>query len=167
MSSSAKASSTLSPDVAARKARLSALARAPAARLAALWADYLTANGIGAMPAHQMLRGPEIGTVMVRGRAGGRGAPFNLGEVTVTRASLRLSDGTIGHGHVQGRSHDAARIAAMIDALAQRDAEEAEALDRAVLAPLRTEAEADKTARAARADATRVEFFTMVRGENA
>jgi hypothetical protein len=70
-------------------------------------------------PAHDILRPPEIGTVMVRGRAGAKGAPFNLGEMTVTRATVRLADGAVGHGHVQGRDKQAALTAALIDALCE------------------------------------------------
>ena len=32
---------------------------------------------------------------MVRGRVGGTGAPFNLGEMSVTRCSVRLADGSL------------------------------------------------------------------------
>jgi len=155
-----------------RKARLSTLAKAPAERLLALWSAYAPEP-----PAHDLLRAPEIGTVMVRGRAGAIGAPFNLGEMTVTRCSVRLASGTVGHGHVQGRDREAARAAALIDALAEDGAEagaeagaengQAAAIEAAILAPLRAEAAAKRTARAARAAATRVEFFTMVRGDNA
>lgn len=152
--------SATDPATAARRARLSTLARAPAERLKALWADFAPE-----LPAHDVLRAPEIGTVMVRGRAGARGAPFNLGEMTVTRCSVRLSTGAVGHGHVQGRDREAALAAALIDALAEDG--QAEALEAAILQPLRDEAEARRTARAARAAATKVEFFTMVRGENA
>jgi alpha-D-ribose 1-methylphosphonate 5-triphosphate synthase subunit PhnG len=98
------------PDVqetAARRTRLSTLAKAPGLRLLALWSDWCAARGA---PAHEILRPPEIGTVMVRGRAGATGAAFNLGEMTVTRASVRLTDGTVGHGHMQGRDKDAARL---------------------------------------------------------
>ena len=49
------------------------------------------------------IRAPEIGAVMVRGRVGGAGDAFNLGEMTVTRCSLRLACGAVGHGYVQGR----------------------------------------------------------------
>ncbi|MCU4653424.1 phosphonate C-P lyase system protein PhnG [Roseibacterium sp. SDUM158016] len=147
---------------ASRRARLSTLARAPEAELLALWSSWL---GDRADPAHEVLRPPEIGTVMVRGRAGATGAPFNLGEMTVTRAAVRLPDGAVGHGHVQGRSKRAALVAALIDALSE--AGQAEALDAAILAPLRRQAEAVRSGRAARAAATKVEFFTMVRGDNA
>jgi len=149
------------PETEARRARLSTLAKAPAGRLLALWSGWL---GGREMPAHDVLRPPEIGTVMVRGRAGATGAPFNLGEMTVTRATVRLAAGAVGHGHVQGRDKDAARVAALIDALCEGG--EADVLETAILAPLRAEAEAGKRSRAAKAAATKVEFFTMVRGEN-
>ncbi len=138
-----------------RRAALGLLARAPAARLAQLLPD---------LPAHEILRRPEIGTVMVRGRAGGTGSAFNLGEITVTRASIRLTSGEIGHGYVQGRDKPHALRAAAADALGQRDPEGTEAL---VLSPLRAEEAARRAATAAEAAATRVEFFTLVRGEDA
>jgi alpha-D-ribose 1-methylphosphonate 5-triphosphate synthase subunit PhnG len=131
------------------------LARAGAARLADLMPD---------LPAHRLLRGPETGTVMLRGRAGATGAPFNLGEMTVTRCTLRLEDGAVGHAHVQGRSHDHARRAAVADALLQGPS--AAAVAAAVLAPLAEAEAAARAARAAKAAATRVEFFTLVRGED-
>ena len=96
---------------AARRDWLGLLARAPAARVAALFTAF------GPAPAHAVLRPAEIGTVMVRGRAGATGAAFNVGEMTVTRCSVRLDDGTVGHGYVQGRCRDHARNAALIDAL--------------------------------------------------
>jgi len=148
------------PHVAARKARLSLLAKAPAERLAALWSDWR--HG-AAEPPHQILRGPEVGAVMVRGRAGAVGAPFNLGEMTVARCTVRLASGAVGHGHVQGRDKEAARIAALLDALCE-DGQGA-AIEAAFLSPLRQEAETLKASRAAKAAATKVEFFTMVRGE--
>lgn len=143
--------------LATRKSRLSTLAKAPHDRLLALWA------GLGPVPVHEILRAPEIGTVMVRGRAGSVGAPFNMGEMTVTRCSVRLSSGAVGHGYIQGRNTEAARAAALIDALSEDG--QGDALEVSILRPLRDEAETGKTARATRAAATKVEFFTMVRGE--
>lgn len=118
---------------------------------------------LGPEPESTWLRPPETGTVMLRGRIGGTGAPFNLGEMTVTRCVLRLQDGTVGHAHVQGRDKSHARRAALVDALWQADPQ---GIDAAILAPLRGEAEAVRRARAARAAATRVDFFTLVRGED-
>jgi len=138
-----------------RPAAMGLLARALPERLAALLPD---------LPAHAVLRGPEIGAVMVRGRQGGTGAPFNLGEMTVTRCTVRLDDGAIGHAHVQGRDKDHARRAAVVDALLQ--GAQADSVTRDVLAPLGAEEAARREDRARKAAATRVEFFTMVRGED-
>lgn len=139
----------------ARQLWMGLLARAEPARLAALFPD---------LPAHQTLRAPEVGAVMVQGRVGAAGGPFNLGEMSLTRCALRLEDGTVGHAHVQGRDKAHATRAALIDALMQTDA--AERLQAAVLTPLAAEEAARRQARAARAAATKVEFFTLVRGEN-
>ena len=65
------------------------------------------------------LRPVATGLVMLRGRIGGDGAPFNLGEATVTRAAVRLSSGETGFSYALGRDHDKARLAAVCDALWQ------------------------------------------------
>ncbi|MGX0903805.1 alpha-D-ribose 1-methylphosphonate 5-triphosphate synthase subunit PhnG [Roseovarius sp. MBR-79] len=134
------------------------LARARAGDVARLVA------GIGDLPDHHWLRPPETGTVMVRGRTGATGAPFNLGEMTVTRCALRLGCGTTGHGHVQGRDKGHARDAALVDALMQ--GARADEVRAGVLAPLAEAEAARRAARARKAAATKVEFFTMVRGED-
>ncbi|AZL60265.1 phosphonate C-P lyase system protein PhnG [Tabrizicola piscis] len=144
------------PSPADRKAWMATLAKAPPARLAALMPD---------LPPHDILRAPEVGAVMVQGRTGATGAPFNLGEMTVTRTSVRLGCGTVGHAWVQGRDKAHARRAAVADALLQTAASPATLA--AVIAPLQAEGAAAKAARAAKAAATKVEFFTMVRGDNA
>ncbi|MGQ0565663.1 MAG: phosphonate C-P lyase system protein PhnG [Gemmobacter sp.] len=139
-----------------RQAWMSVLAKAAPARLAALVPD---------LPAHAHLRPPEVGAVMVRGRTGGTGTPFNLGEMTVTRASVRLDCGTVGHAWVQGRDRGHATRAAVVDALMQTD--RAADITAHVIDVLATEAQALGTTRAAKAAATKVDFFTMVRGEDA
>lgn len=131
------------------------LARARPERLAALLPD---------LPAHDWLRPPEVGAVMVRGRVGATGAPFNLGEMTVTRCALRLGDGAVGHGYVQGRDKGHATRAAVLDALMQGP--EAERIEADILAVLRSDEAARRSMRAEKAAATKVEFFTMVRGED-
>lgn len=139
----------------ARKSWMATLAKAPPARLAALFPS---------LPPHHVLRQPEIGAVMVRGRVGGTGAAFNLGEMTVTRASVRLETGEVGHAWVQGRDKSHALRAAAVDALMQTGA--ADGLAAQVLHPLQAEAEAQRATRSAKAAATKVDFFTMVRGED-
>lgn len=115
-------------------------------------------------PAYRLLRGPEMGLVMVRGRAGGTGLQFNLGEMTVTRCSVELDDGRVGHAYVGGRSGRHAERAAAFDALLQEPGRRP-ALDGIVIAPLLARQEARRAETRARAAGTRVEFFTMVRGE--
>lgn len=139
-----------------RKDWMGLLARARPERLAALFSD---------LPAYALLRAPEVGAVMLQGRVGAGGQPFNLGEMTVTRCSVRLADGAVGHAHVQGRDKAHATRAAVLDALLQTDA--LPTLARSVLAPLRADEAERRSTRAARAAATKVEFFTLVRGEDA
>jgi len=142
----------------ARRGWMGLLSKAPEARLKELWQAH------GQHPGFDWLRRPEVGAVMVRGRMGGTGAPFNLGEMTVTRCSLALADGTVGHAYVQGRDKAKAEVAALIDALMQTPA--AAALRAAVLDPLAVGMAEAKRDRAAKSAATKVDFFTMVRGED-
>ncbi len=142
-----------------RKAAMAALAAAPADDLKALWQEA------GISVETKPLRGPETGLVTLRGRMGGGGAPFNFGEATVTRATVRLATGEIGHAYALGRDREKARISATIDALLQR-ADMRAAVEARILAPLTAKAaQADAQQRAETA-ATRVDFFTMVRGED-
>lgn len=113
----------------------------------------------------KMLRGPETGLVTVRGRMGGGGAAFNVGEATVTRASIRLASGEIGHAYALGRDGEKVRLAAVIDALLQRPAD-ADAVETTILSPLRAAQNEEAARRKAETAATKVDFFTMVRGED-
>jgi len=110
------------------------------------------------------LREPENGLVMVRGRVGGDGAPFNLGEATVSRAAVRLASGEVGFGYALGRDREKARLIALCDALIQTEAH-ADLVETQVIAPLRKAMAASRAQAAAEAAATRVDFYTMVRGE--
>ncbi len=148
----------MSDPVAPRKSWMSLLAKAKPGSVS----TYLDAHF--KRPDFTWLRPPEIGSVMVQGRAGATGAPFNLGEMTVTRGSLRLEDGQVGHAYVPGRNRDHARIAAICDALMQ-GARVGE-VQRTVIEPLHSAYMARRAQTAGQAEKTRVDFFTMVRGEN-
>ncbi|MCA1367458.1 phosphonate C-P lyase system protein PhnG [Bradyrhizobium sp. BRP14] len=141
-----------------RREGMRLLARATLAELSAAW------EAIAGKPEVAPVRGPETGLVMVRGRIGGGGDPFNLGEATVSRATVRLSTGEIGHGQLLGTDQERARLAAAFDALFQNDAHRpaVEALHRRVAARL----DAEDRRKAEETAATRVDFFTMVRGED-
>ena len=110
------------------------------------------------------LRRPEAGLVMLRGRIGGDGGAFNLGEASVARASVRLPTGEVGHAYLLGRDTGRARLAAIADALWQR-AEPRAHLAAAILEPVAARLAASRGQRAAQVAATRVDFFTMVRGD--
>jgi alpha-D-ribose 1-methylphosphonate 5-triphosphate synthase subunit PhnG len=111
------------------------------------------------------LRPVATGLVMVRGRIGGDGAAFNLGETTVTRAAVRMDSGAVGFSYLLGRDHAKARLAAACDALWQSESHR-DAIERHVLAPIRLRLERERTAQREQAAATRVDFFTLVRGED-
>jgi len=142
----------------ARQRWMSVLAQAEPEDVEESW------NELEERPAYRLLRGPEAGSVMVQGRAGGTGASFCLGEMTVTRCSVALDDGRVGHAYVQGRSAPHAERAAVFDALLQDPLRQA-SLEMTVIEPLAERREAARRKMAARVAGTRVEFFTMVRGE--
>jgi alpha-D-ribose 1-methylphosphonate 5-triphosphate synthase subunit PhnG len=141
----------------ARQEALSVLAHAEMPALTATWDTWQN------RPVVQMIRGPETGLIMLRGRTGGGGAPFNLGEATVSRASVRIETGEIGHGYCLGRDTEKAKLIAILDALFQREPEN---IEFAVLRPLRDAAHAADQKLREETAATKVDFFTMVRGED-
>ena len=127
-------------------------------------ADIAGRLGTIALPDHEDLREPENGLVMVRGRVGGDGAPFNLGEATVSRAAVRLSTGEIGFGYTLGRDREKARLIALCDAMVQSE-QFADAVEANVIAPLRAALIAKRNRKVTETAATRVDFYTLVRGE--
>jgi alpha-D-ribose 1-methylphosphonate 5-triphosphate synthase subunit PhnG len=140
-----------------RRTAMTVLAHSDAAEIA----GHLEAI---ALPPYENLREPENGLVMVRGRIGGDGAPFNLGEATVSRAAVRLSTGEVGFGYTLGRDRQKAQMIALCDALVQ-SSEFADAVEMRVLAPLRVAMLSEQNRKAAETAATRVDFYTLVRGE--
>jgi len=146
------------------------LARTPRADLEAALQRAL--NG-APLPAYDWLRPPETGLAMVRGRVGGSGDAFNLGEATVTRATLRLrgpeagqpsADAPVGVACHLGRDRRRAELAALADALLQLPQQHPH-LHEQLIEPLAARIEAAREARRQDTADTRVEFFTMVRGD--
>lgn len=137
-----------------RRRWMAILARADSDAIAALLAEC------GELPSHTIVRGPEGGLVMVRGRAGGGGSAFNLGEMTVTRCSVRTGTGQIGHAYVAGRDARQAELAALVDALMQ-DADRNTELEERVILPLQQRQAVRRNDTASKAAATRVQFFAM------
>jgi alpha-D-ribose 1-methylphosphonate 5-triphosphate synthase subunit PhnG len=142
-----------------RKRVADLLARAYEDELKAAW------DALPEKPLAQPVRGPETGLVMVRGRIGGGGSPFNLGEVTVSRATVRLASGTVGHAQALGTDRERARLAAIFDALWQ-EPDTKDFVEQAILAIVEKRITAAETKKAEETAATRVDFFTMVRGED-
>ena len=139
-----------------RKRWLSILAKAPSQDVITAW------EGLAERPSYSALRAPEIGMVLVRGRMGGTGDAFNLGEMTVTRAAVRLESGETGIGYVAGRNRRHAEIAAAVDAMMQ-SADLRGAVEGAVIARLAASQQSRRDTNARKAAATKVDFFTMVR----
>ena len=110
------------------------------------------------------LRTPEIGSIMAQGRMGVTGDKFNIGEVTITRCSLKLNCGTIGHSYVQGRSKKKAEISALCDALMQTKM--SKEINKNIIIPLEKIKKDNKDKNLSKAEATKVDFFTLVRGES-
>lgn len=137
-----------------RREWMGLLARAPLALLEA-WASRQPERP------HTWLRKPETGLVMVRARAGGTGAQFNLGEMTLTRCALKVAGAAAGVAYVQGRSARKAEICALADALLQTA--ERDAVRRELLEPVRARLEAEAARQRRGAQATKVEFFTLAR----
>lgn len=113
---------------------------------------------------YEWLRTPEIGSIMAQGRMGVTGDKFNIGEVTITRCSLKLNCGTIGHSYVQGRSKKKAEISALCDALMQT--EMSNEINKSIIIPLEKIKKNNKDKILSKAEATKVDFFTLVRGES-
>lgn len=138
---------------------MAVLARSTIRELEAAWL------GLASPPSYTWLRRPETGLVMLRARAGGSGAKFNLGECSVTRCTLRIAPGLTGVSYLLGRNHRHAELAAFFDALLQDATRHAELqsglIDRLSAAQALRRDEASR-----KAAATKVDFYTIVRGES-
>jgi len=140
-----------------RREWLSILAKARPAEVIAAW------EALEARPGYQALRAPELGLVLVRGRMGGLGDAFNLGEMTVTRAAVRLESGETGLAYVAGRERRHAEYAAAVDAMMQSEALRPQ-VEAPVIGRLQRAQEERRTLAARKAAATTVDFFTLVTG---
>jgi alpha-D-ribose 1-methylphosphonate 5-triphosphate synthase subunit PhnG len=144
-----------------RQEWLSALSCADPAELSSRLHDALQRIGID-RGSFTVLRPPEIGTALISGRVGATGAPFGVGEMTLTRCVVER-DGVLGVGYVRGRAPTHASDIAVADALLQ-GAHAAE-VHQSVVDPIADAIRRRRAARAVEAASTRVEFLTMVRGD--
>lgn len=146
--------------IAPRQHWLAVLAKAEESELEAGW------DSLEHKPDYELLRRPEAGMVMVRARAGNTGVRFNLGEMTVTRCTVRISSGEVGFGYVAGRKSRHAELTALFDALLQRTGGEVSGLVESLVEPLHKAQQERKAKRLTSVAATRVDFSTLVRGED-
>jgi alpha-D-ribose 1-methylphosphonate 5-triphosphate synthase subunit PhnG len=80
--------------------------------------------------------------------------------MTATRCTVRTETGLVGHAYVAGRGGRLAELAAVADALLQDPVRQAGLLEE-VIEPLAVAQQARRDAVAAKAAATRVQFFAM------
>lgn len=137
---------------------MSALALSEYDAIKTLW------SSLALDPPVELVRGPETGLVALRGRIGGGGAKFNFSEATVTRATIRLGDGSVGHSIMLGRDERKAKLAAVIDAMATSP-QYADTIMSKIVEPLVAANQARDEKRTSETAATKVDFFTMVRGD--
>lgn len=145
-------------EIAQRQNWMGLLARGDVEHFERMWSD------IDLKPGYDLLRAPDTGMVMVRARAGGDGQRFNLGEMTVTRCSVRMSNGIIGHAYLAGRNKRKATLAAVFDAMLQAPGC-LDAFKSTLLNPIKTSLAEKRSETDRKVASTRVNFFTMVRGD--
>ncbi len=145
-------------EVADRRDWLGVLAKTPLGDLEQLW------QSVPRKPPYQHLRQPETGLAMVRARAGGNGPQFNLGEMTVSRCVVSLGGEMVGVGYVKGRDLRQAELVAVFDAMMQGP--DAEWTAKCVIEPMKRAQDQRQSETRSKAARTRVEFFTMVRGDS-
>ncbi len=115
---------------------------------------------------YSFLRKPESGLVMVEGKTGS--TRFNLGEMLITRCAVALleAQGCHGYAWVAGNSPEHAALAALCDAMMQL-AEYNKIFSEQFFPFLICKEKERNAARVKEVAPTRVEFFTLVRGEDA
>lgn len=143
----------------ARQHWLSVLAHSSAAELDAHW------QPLNLTPEFTLIRPAEIGLTRLQARMGATGKRFVVGDATVTRAVVRLNDGTLGYSYLLGRDKAHAERCALMDALLQQT-ETAELLQEKIINPLAASREEQRQLRAREIASSKVDFFTLVRGEN-
>ena len=142
-----------------RQQWMSVLAQATVLELEQVWQD------LAPPPRYQWLRQPESGLTLIRARVGNTGSLFNVGEMTLTRASVVVNE-VVGHAYLKGSNKRQAELAALFDALLQQDAYQAYLMEY-LIQPIQQRLQAEREQRQADIAATKVDFYTLVRGESA
>ena len=146
------------PSLLNRQQWLAVMARASLTALEQHW------QFLGQKREYEILRAPEIGLVMAQGRAGGSGAPFNFGEISVSRSTIRMTEHThsvIGEGYVMGCKRRQALLIALLDGYLQLPES-----DQGFVQTLFADQQKKRAERASKIATSKVDFFTLVRGED-
>lgn len=151
--------SNLNNETENRRAWLSVLARMSAAEMEAAW------SGLAEHPRYVVIRDPQAGMILLEGRAGGTGGRFNLGHASVSRSAIRLDSGEVGVGYCLGDEERKAELIAVFDALLQTSLHDE--LMRVTVEPAATQQQVLRAQKGRKAASSTVDFFTMVRGDNA
>lgn len=142
-----------------RQRWLSVLAHSSAALLEQHWL------ALNLQPAFTLVRPAEIGLTRLQARMGATGKRFVMGDATVTRAVVQLSNGTLGYSYLLGRDKAHAERCALLDALLQQP-ETRQLLEEKIITPLAAWREEQRQLRAREIASSKVDFFTLVRGDN-
>ncbi|KAF6676915.1 phosphonate C-P lyase system protein PhnG [Pantoea sp. EKM21T] len=142
-----------------RQRWLSVLAHSSAALLETHW------QALNLQPAYTLIRPAEIGLTRLQARMGATGQRFVMGDATVTRAVVQLSDGTLGYSYLLGRDKAHAERCALLDALLQQP-ETRQLLEEKIITPLAAWRDEQRQLRAREIASSKVDFFTLVRGDN-
>ncbi|MFB6325600.1 phosphonate C-P lyase system protein PhnG [Pantoea sp. ARC607] len=142
-----------------RQRWLSVLAHSNAAMLETHW------QALNLQPAFTLVRPAEIGLTRLQARMGATGNRFVMGDATVTRAVVQLEDGTLGYSYLLGRDKAHAERCALLDALLQQP-ETRPLLEEKIITPLAAWREEQRQLRAREIASSKVDFFTLVRGDN-
>lgn len=142
-----------------RQRWLSVLAHSSAALLETHW------QALNLQPPFTLIRPAEIGLTRLQARMGATGKRFVMGDATVTRAVVQLSDGTLGYSYLLGRDKAHAERCALLDALLQQP-ETRQLLEEKIITPLAAWRDEQRQLRAREIASSKVDFFTLVRGDN-
>ena len=142
-----------------RQRWLSVLAHSSAALLETHW------QALNLQPAFTLIRPAEIGLTRLQARMGATGKRSVMGDATVTRAVVQLSDGTLGYSYLLGRDKAHAERCALLDALLQQP-ETRQLLEEKIITPLAAWRDEQRQLRAREIASSKVDFFTLVRGDN-
>jgi alpha-D-ribose 1-methylphosphonate 5-triphosphate synthase subunit PhnG len=138
---------------------MSVIAKSNSETLIALSDTYVTQQDF------ETIRPAEVGLTQVRGRMGGTGSQFNVGDMTITRCVVRSDQGLYGHSYIIGRNKDHATRAAQLDAMLQDQTHQKNMIEH-IIQPLERDLDQQQAAKAKDVAQTKVNFFTLVRGED-